>query len=352
MEYTINSQLGEGQFNTLAQSGTGRTRKSRQTSAIVYGNGSDLCDDKQLKGKAQKKLITSTAILSLIKIAEERGDCQVQKAFWNTYHCYSIIKTSGGRSYGEYCKNRFCTVCSGNRKAELMRKYLPVIQTWSAPQFVTLTIRSCKVGSLNKFMAGIDKAFKRIHNRIKQRYKRGKGIKIVGIRSIECNFNPKERTYNPHIHLIVENRATADLIGREWLKIWTKKFAYYEAQYIKTISDKEKALVEVIKYGTKIFTEPDPNNKKAKAPRSIYSAAMYNIIISMKKIRLFERFGFNLPASSRKASKSAVVPDSSSWNYDLKANDWINEQDEQLSGYLPDGELSEMLACRINSELE
>ncbi len=46
-----------------------------------------------------------------------------------------------------HCKNRFCTYCCGIRKAELITKYLPVLQTWKAPHFVSLTIRAVNANS-------------------------------------------------------------------------------------------------------------------------------------------------------------------------------------------------------------
>lgn len=58
-------------------------------------------------------------------------------------------------------------------------------------------------------------------------------------------------------------------------------------------------MIEIIKYSTRVFTEPDPNSKKKmKASHKIYMAAMYNIISAMKGHRLFDRFGFDLPKTS------------------------------------------------------
>ena len=54
-------------------------------------------------------------------------------------------------------------------------------------------------------------------------------------------------------------------------------------------------LEEVIKYGSKIFTDPSMNKKAhSKISPYIYVAAFPNIIGAMSGHRIFERFGFNL----------------------------------------------------------
>lgn len=47
----------------------------------------------------------------------------------------------------------------------------------------------------------------------------------------------------------------------EWLSLWTNQFTHRDAQNFRKVEDKQKDLIEVIKYETKIFTEPD--GKKA-----------------------------------------------------------------------------------------
>ena len=66
------------------------------------------------------------------------------------------------------------------------------------------------------------------------------------------------------------------------------------------IANLETALIEVVKYGSKIFTEPDLNKKgEGKCDPKIYVAALDNIFNSMQGLRIFERFGFNFPKGTR-----------------------------------------------------
>ncbi len=335
-----NPNLRQGQFNTLAQS---VTTKNTKPQLIVYGKGSDLTDLKALKNQSKKKMITQSVVLGLLKVAELKGNKEMRQQLWNTYHCHSKPVTSNGRRYGNYCKNRFCTVCCGNRKAEMIKKYLPVLETWTDPQFVTLTVQAVPARGLKKRWAGVMRAFREIERKLRMQNRRGKGIKLVGIKSTESNFNATSNTYNPHLHLIVQTKEMAEVLVKEWLAKWTKKFALPVAQKIKTISNKEKILIEVIKYGTKIFTEPDPNNKKAKAPRKIYLAAMYNILVAMQGMRVFDRFGFNLPKGSGSKPKKSIVKEFEKWEHNPKINDWENGRGQTLTKYLPDAKLIDLL---------
>jgi plasmid rolling circle replication initiator protein Rep len=90
-----------------------------------------------------------------------------------------------------------------------------------------------------------NRAFRRITLKYRIRAQRGKGEKLMGIKTVECNFNPKNRTYNPHLHLIVPGKQMAETIIDEWLKLWTKEFTHRDAQNLRKVADKEKDLIEV-----------------------------------------------------------------------------------------------------------
>lgn len=94
-------------------------------------------------------------------------------------------------------------------------------------------------------------------------------MKLVGIKSLECNFNPAKRTYNPHMHLIVANKQMAEIIISESLIICGSKFAVRDAQNMQPVTNTEKALVETVKYRSKIFTEPDAISKARKKKDAI-----------------------------------------------------------------------------------
>jgi hypothetical protein len=343
-------KFSQGVFNTLAQSETNYYDKP---AIIVNGNGSDLNNSKALKGKAKRKMITQKMVLNLIDVVDKNGADKRKKSYWNTYHCQNRIFTANGKLYGKYCKNRFCTLCCAIRKAELINKYLPVIKEWEQPYFVTLTVKAYELKYLRKLILKVMAAFNRITTKYRKRHQRGKGIKLVGIKSLECNFNPIKKTYNPHLHLIVANKEMADTLIKEWLQIWTRKYTIGIAQDSKPINDREKALIEIIKYGSKIFTEPDLY-KKLHSEHNIYAAALDNIFRSMQGLRIFERFGFDLPKeNSRKETQATVIKSYGEWIFDPSYFDWINADSEQrLSNYEPLAQLIELLNNRIDTDLE
>ncbi|PLW99249.1 MAG: hypothetical protein C0591_03090 [Marinilabiliales bacterium] len=346
---------------TLAQSETHNSGYS-SSNPYISGIGTDIINNPSLINRAKKKVITRKLIRELIDVAKEKGDAEMINSLWNTYYCQSSVIITDNRLFSRYCKNRFCSVCTSIRKAEIINKYYPEISTWEDPHFVTLTVKSCKADKLDRWVWGMKRAFELIHNRCKSRYRRGKGIKIMGIKSLECNFNPKAKTYNPHFHIIVPNKATAQLLKKEWVKQWRPKnkheyrYKYTNpgAQDIRPVKDLERDLVETIKYGSKIFTDPDMKKRgNRKKPPMIYARAFYNILSAFRHERLFDRFGFNLPTNMPYECNVRMVEEYEEWIFPHSATDWVNPNTgETLTGYITPHELSYLLNERIDTQIK
>jgi len=108
----------------------------------------------------------------------------------------------------------------------------------------------------------------------------------------------------------------------------------------------ERDLIETIKYGTKIFTQPDPNNKKKKkGSERIYAVALYNILNAMKGRHLIEHFGFKIPASSAtEKTEQILLTDSKDWSYDAKECDWLDIfTDDTLTNFKPSEDLLKII---------
>ena len=350
--YNHSKDVSGCSLNTLAQNGT---TFDGQNAAIISGQGSELGNNKVLNGRAKRKIISQKMALSLIAIAEKKGQPEKVKAFWNTYYCQNRLITHDGRYHGKYCKNRFCTLCSSIRKAEIINKYYPVLKTWPEPYFVTLTVKAYPLKSLRTMLKGVIKAFRQISGNYRKMNQRGKGIRLTGIKSLECNFNPVKRTYNPHLHVIVPNKETAEILIKEWLAKWTPRHALRQSQDYRPIRNLATALIETIKYGSKIFTEPDVN-KKANSSNNgkIHAAAVYNIFDAMEGLRLFDRFGFDLPKGTAKERKGAmVVTKYGEWLFVPQYFDWLNTENElTLTGYVPKTDLVNLLEYNIDLESE
>lgn len=325
---------------------------------VVNGLGTDLGKKESLKKRAQKKLITQSRVLKLIDVAKRKGATNDQLIpYWNTYNCLKTVYSSEGRLYGRYCKNRFCTVCCAIRKAELILKYLPQIRKWKDPHFVTLTVKSVPHYQLKKMIYEMFIAFNFIKDKYRKGHSKGKRMKLMGIKSLECNFNPVKQWYNPHFHFIVPDESTANLLIQEWQKYWGYKITSRRGQDKKKITNPKKCLIEVIKYGVKTFTDPDmikDKNAPKRNPSVIYAAALHNVICAMKGHRIFERFGFNTPKADEVKLKTITkLIIYQEWLYDIKNTDWISEDSAlPLTEYKPPSILAAILENCIDDKLE
>lgn len=342
-----------GQFNTLAQN---RTDVIGKQPIIVMGKGSPIDDIDLLKNRSKCKAITNPMVCELMRRAYELGHKEMEQAYRNTYYCLHQIYTIDGRLYGKYCRNRFCTQCNRILKAKRVNKYKPIIEQWEDPHFVVLTMKAQPKRNLNRWFEGVQKALDLIKDRCNKRYQRDKGIKVMGIRTYECNFNPIARTYNPHMNLIVPNREVAELLRDEWLKTWNKKRkwqASIKGQKIKRIYNLDKGLIEVVKYATKVFTEYDvQKSKKDKGERKLYIAAMHNIFMAMSQHRMFGKFGFKTPKDEEQP-EIKVTSDYEIWQYDNETTSYINlDTDEPLFEYQLDAKTAHLLENCIDTQLE
>lgn len=333
---------------TLGQNGTA---KPGQRAVSVSGKGSDLSNNETLQGRAKRKLITRNMTFHLMDVAKAKGEHEKLNSLWNTYYCQNEIISANGRFYGKYCKNRFCTLCCSIRKAQIINRYYPTIETWDEPYFVTLTVKACDGKKLRLMVSKVLQGFQRIKDRHKKNYLRGKGIKLMGVKSLECNFNPAKKTYNPHLHLIVANKEMAEIIIRDWLKLWTPKFAQRQAQDMRKIFNAQTGLIEIIKYGSKTFTEPDMKKKGTEASYHIYVAALDNILAAMKGKRIFERFGFNGEKTETfETAEPQQITDYKEFEYNPAISDWQNvNTTEVFSGYKPKPQLSAILANCVDN---
>jgi len=341
-----------GNFNTLAQNGTNiNSSPNSKQNIIVFGKGTDRKKTNALNGRAKRKTITQKLMLALIDVANEEGAKDRLKSYWNTYHCQSRIVSSSGRIHGSYCKNSFCNICNSIRKAEIINKYYPIVSSWESPQFVTLTVKSVHAPKLYKHVRTVKKKFNQIIELQKKRHQRGKGIKPIGIVSLECNFNPKDKTYNPHFHILVPNIEIAYHLLWEWRKKWPKGHTNIWAQKIRKVGNTETDMIETIKYGAKIFTSPDMKKKSRLSP-IIYAKALDHIYASFKGIHLFSSFGFTLNQVQNLRTPPKLLLRYEEWRFEPCIGNWVEiETGEILSNYQITAELKLILEQNIDTSI-
>ncbi len=348
----------EREIYTLGQSRTAKYNELSQ-SIIINGVGTNLVNNPSLIKRANKKVITNALVLALVDIAKECDEVEWVKRYWNTYHCQSKLTGYKEKFYTDYCRNRWCATCCGIRKAELLHKYYDELKKWDEPHLLTLTLKTVKANQLDKRIDDMVKSFTRIKDRCNKRHKRNNAMKIMGLKSLECNFNAANKWYNPHFHIITPNRQIALYLKQEWKKEWNKKsyMANDRAQDVRIIKDVERGLIEVIKYGAKMLSEPDPN-KKRKRQRgdlnglNIYAKGLHTIYKAFDNHQLFKSFGFQLPDQLLKTNMSKMVSNYDIWEYDLSNLDWVNSiTGKNLTDYNIDTQLEYLLKTSIDKEL-
>lgn len=333
---------------TLGQNGTGN--KGKRT-AIVTGHGS-LINTDTLNKLAKKKHITNTLMLSMIDIAKENGEPEKAKGYWNAYYCQNNLVSADGRIYGNYCKTRYCNVCNGIRKADLINKYYPTLKSWPSAYMVTLTVRNVKASKLRAIISNMLATLRKINEKHRKQYARGTGIRLVGVRSLECTFNPLNKTYHPHFHLIVQTKQMAEIIRKEWQDRARPGWVSPKGQHVAPLLSHKAAVMEVIKYGAKIITLPKEQNNNPKHSPMIYVAALDQIYTAMDGRRLFDRFGFNAEKKVKEKTSPRLVEAFNEYEYDTKKSDWTDTSTGKgLSEFVPSHSLNALLSTNINSKL-
>jgi len=335
----------------LAELGTSRKDQELQDGMVkIEGTGIDRLT---LKYKfSKKKFITTSEAKALKEIAKDEEDAKWFYRYQNTIECLDKITTHDGKAFGKFCKNRCCLNCCSIRKAMYVNKFLPIIQSWNDPYFVTLTCKAKSKYKLKKWIRQLITNFDLINRRLRKRHERGKGPKPIGIRALECNYNPIKYTYNPHLHLILESKELAVDFILEWQNTFDTDDTDPRAQHMRPVSFEGRDLIETIKYGAKIFTDPDMIKDKKKRIQDpiIYIAALHNIYKAMDGCHLLSTFGFKQPEAIKEDEQNSIITnDFEDWFYDPKLKDWVNAETAQImTQYKPDGKLEYLLEERMD----
>ncbi len=353
----VRNDFGKGIY-TLAQSRTANF-EFELNNTVITGTGTQIEGNDAILKRANKKVITNALVLAMADIAIENGEKKLSSRYWNTYYCQTKLISVDGKYYTDYCKNRWCVTCCGIRKATMIIKYFPIVSNWEEPHLLTLTLKSVKAENLDNRINQMVKSFSKIKDRCNKRNRRSNGMKIIGIKSLECNFNASKKTYNPHFHIITPNRQTALYLKQEWKKEWNKNdfLAGERGQDLRKVEDSEKDLVEVIKYGAKILSDPDPIHKRKRVKGDmtglkIYANALHTIYKALDNHRLFSSFGFILPKAETKETSARTVSNFDTWIYKPKLMDWKNSITGKLfTEYEIDSYLEFILKTCIDKEL-
>ena len=141
---------------------------------------------------------------------------------------------------------------------------------------------------------------------------------------------------------------------QEWSKYWGYKIASKAVQEasIEKIWNTKDCLKEIIKYSSKVFTDPFMNKSDTGVPPVIYAASIHNRIVAMKKHRIFDRFGFNLQKADNIIVNTSTINQYDELVFDDTFN-WVDEETEKpLTEYKPNPRLIAILENNINTDIE
>jgi plasmid rolling circle replication initiator protein Rep len=232
---------------------------------------------KALANKAIRKHQTNVKLVQIIDVLElkKNADNSEIKKYWKAYHCANVFLKIGNRIHTERCKQRFCQNCARIQAADITNGYktpLENLRNEDSLYMVTLTRPNVKGRELSNEIKKMIKTFQKIKDSLRKAK-----TPLNGFRKLECTYNQKETTYNPHFHILVQGQTTAESLLSSWLK--QNPRATMKAQKISLI-DSDDYMREIAKYAAK-----DPVSNEATAEAAL---VMYK---SMQGKRIYQPFG-------------------------------------------------------------
>ena len=266
--------------------------------------------------RSSSKCLSDTFTFKLIAL-----DGKKTKSYWQSYWCTRIVIQKGSKLETRYCNQRWCLVCNRIRAAKLMGGYCSAIDQMVDPQFVTLTRPNVKAKRLRLTIEDMQVKFVRCKDVVNYQCKEI-GLKLVGIRKVECTYNAERNDYHPHLHCIVDGKEQADLLIGQWLKQHPK--AKPHAQDVRPCDDP----IELFKYFTKMVSKDG----------HFYAKQMDIVFGAMYRKRVFQPFGGIKKQSEDVEVKEQTecdwkLPQETKWTYQTagKFSDWYNEYGEPLT---------------------
>ncbi len=263
------------------------------------------------------------------------------KSYWNTFYCSSVMQKKGDHLTAKFCKNRWCLVCNRIRTAQLIKQYLPTIQSWEEKYFVTLTVPNCPGEELKATIKEMKAVFNRIRQRITMQF-RGKkrAAQLVGLRKLEATYNPSRKDYHPHFHLIVNDRAVADDLRKYWLTHFQE--AKWQGQDVRQADD--RSALEMFKYFTKLVSSHSKERLILVDPLDV-------IFQAVAGERTFQAFNVKVTKEATDEEAEALAEELTTeavYQWQQDATDWVDiETGELLTGYEPDAQFRELVERRI-----
>lgn len=257
-------------------------------------------------------------------------ESEMKGSYWRAWHCGNTMIQQGQKLTTTYCKHRACITCNRIRTAELINGYLPQIESFDRPQFITLTRPNVEVTELRAEFEALIKIFSLIMRKAKRI-----GLSNSALRKIECTYNVRANTFNPHIHVISSNKELSTFILNEWLK--RNKNASKRAQDIREADN--NSTKELFKYFTKLV-HMKYDERMDKSNITVQPYALDRILSAIKGKRTFQTYGsLRLVSEDIDEIQSQDYPELDNemnvWNYYPIIHNYVSEGGVVLSEINP-----------------
>lgn len=303
------------------------------TSPLIGLNGKDT-----LRKRARKYHISKSIIGHMLN---ENPSMNLEKRLKRGLKCGLQVRVNeAGETESRYCGTRFCQVCNGIRTNMLFNRLNKKMIESDKWYMVVLSVQNCKEEELKEMI----KRYKRNWVQINKWFKNNKKTKGNGFYTYEITYNEHKNTYHPHIHIMMDDKESADKILELWLKLnhYTKVSNYaLQDKGNKVIemkpheNKKDSAyILELIKYATKPGTKD-----KNLGTININAGALITIYEALQDKQVFQTFGsFRGIKDYTEEEVSEAVQSSIEninagagvYNWNPHFADWINQQTGEI----------------------
>jgi hypothetical protein len=223
--------------------------------------------------------------------------------------------------------------------AKLIRQYLPTLKKWEHKQFVTLSIQNVGAeelaSSIKELKAGFDAIRKKFDNDYRRKKRKNP---LVGIRKIEVTYNATERTYHPHLHLIIRDPEVAHELRVQWLYHFSGRSSW-DAQRVQPADD--KSVLELFKYFTKLIS----SHSKDRVILVDTLDVIFRAVAGQRTYQAYNVKSIKVTTSDEEAKElAAQMEPEENYPWQQSVHDWVNEETgELLTGYEPHPGLRSMV---------
>ena len=231
----------------------------------MTGNEKQVFKDYSKQGKDRKWRERKLKNIELAGRLEKLG----YRSFERVYQCAEVLKfieqqDGTKKLYQSYfCKNKLCPICNWRRSMKYSYQTSRIVDEAIKQEpkgrflFLTLTVKNVEGEALNSTISQLTKSFDRLFKRAKVQRN------LLGyLRSVEVTHNENDKTYHPHIHVLMMVKSSYFKGGnyisqKEWGDMWSQslKVDYAPMVDIRTVKETGKglrgAVLETAKYPTK-----------------------------------------------------------------------------------------------------